>query len=228
MEGQPLATAPTATPIPLQIGKPVCYLTADEGAWCFALVTNSSSQDVENVSGWIGLNTSQEENKAGQIAYAPLNLLSAGQTMPLVTFMPPPLPVQFDAYATILTALPVQEADLRYLPARLNIIENSLSPDGKSGRSRGKIKIPASSPPANTAWVLVVAYAQDGQVAGVRKWEAGTQGTCAGFASTATAYPTEASTPWGGLAKECLSFDTTVYSLGPIITHLEVFVEARH
>ena len=66
----------------------------------------------------------------------------------------------------------------------------------------GKAVLTPESARAGSLWVLVVAYTQDGRVAGIRRWDS-------------------QSLPAG------LDFSVFVYSAGPKIDHVEVFAEAR-
>jgi hypothetical protein len=58
---------------------------------------------------------------------------------------------------------------------------------------------------ADVIWLAAVAYAADGRVVGVRKWEAD-QGLAAG---------------------EKLPFEMSIFSMGPPIDHVDTLVEAR-
>ena len=62
-----------------------------------------------------------------------------------------------------------------------------------------------STPAARLVWLALVAYDDQGEVVGLRKWEA------------------QREIPFGG----SLPFEVTVYSLGPPIDHMQVLVEAR-
>lgn len=231
LKGQDLTVIPSSTPLPLEIAPPNCYMTADGGAWCFVVASNKLSQALENLTAWIGLFSPQGDLLASQTAIGLLNLLPGGQAMPLVAFFPPPLMPGFSTRAELLTAVSVSAEEGRYLETQLRIQETNISSDGREATLKGKVGLPQEKP-ANTLWVLAVAYDAENQVVGMRKWEAGIEGICAGFAATATAFSTSSpkagqSQSWQGLAKECLSFEFTVYSLGPTIARLDVLVEAR-
>ena len=231
LKGQDLAAIPSSTPVPLEIAPPICYMTTDGGAWCFVLASNELSQALENLTAWIGLYSAQGDLLASQTAIGPLNLLPTGRAMPLVAFFPPPIMTGFISHAMLLTAVSVPTEEGRYLETRLRIQETNISSNGRETTIKGKVVLPQETP-ANTLWVLAVAYDAENRVVGMRKWEAGTEGICAGFAATATAFSTSSpmtgqSQPWQGLANECLAFEFSVYSLGPTITHLDVLVEAR-
>jgi len=234
--GTPQAIA-TPTPVAVELAEPVCYPQADGGLWCLALVGNESGRTLENVSGWISLQPVQGE-ASGSPAVTPLNILSPGAVLPLAVYFPPPAPQDARVAFELLAALPVAEGDRRYATTEMEIESVEIMPGGLEAVTRGQVRFPL--PPAATAtptsdptnptvtpsptlaitgtpiaegstlaarlvWLALVAYDDQGEVVGLRKWEA------------------QVEIPFGG----SLTFEVSVYSLGPPIDHVQVLVEAR-
>ncbi|OGO10801.1 MAG: hypothetical protein A2Y53_08800 [Chloroflexi bacterium RBG_16_47_49] len=199
ISGEIPETLPTPTAIPLHSEQPQCYRTGDGGAWCIVEVRNETENSVENLSAWIGLFTSQGKNIANQVAFAPLNLLLPGSTIPLMTYFDPPLPLKFEVLAELLSGLTVSTDDRRYLDLEVNITKSAISTDGRQADVVGEIILPEGSSTPTQLWVLVVAYNSIGNVIGARKWE-----------STGDA-----------------RFDLSVYSMAGTIDHVEVLTEGR-
>jgi hypothetical protein len=206
IQATPAPTAvPTPTPIPVQVGEPRGYSTQDGGLWCFLLVTNPYPLALESLSTPIRILDPEGQTLAEQIAIPPLNLLPAGQSIPLAVFFPPPIPPATQPRAEPPISLFVSPNDTRYLDATVQVSQIKISADGLLVDISGTVSLPTGSPPASLVWVAVVAYDAGGNVVGLRRWE-----SLAGISPQ---------TP--------LTFTTTVYSLGPAIARIEAFVEAR-
>jgi LysM repeat protein len=190
---------PTLTPVPVLWQKPECYRTGNGGAWCILSVTNQLESSVENLSAWIGLYSAKGENIANQVAYADLNLLRPGDTLPLISYFQPPLPEKFEAQGKVLSGFIVDAMDTRYLDLVTNVEEVVISPDGSQVEVRGEVIIPDGTLRPSQLWAMILAYDTSGNIIGARKWESS-----------------------GGV-----EFNLTVYSLGGIIDHIEVLTEAR-
>ncbi len=193
---------PSATPVPVSWGNPHCYLTLDHGAWCFLQVENKTSVAVENLSTWISLYTPAGGLLASQVALPPLNLLPSGAAMPLAAYFAPPVPDTFDVKTGASTVLPVARGKSRYLEARPEGIETRIDEGGDRAVVQGKIHLAGKGGAAGVLWLAVIAYAEDGRVAGIRKWEA-------------IKPPRE------------VPFEIAVFSLGPPIARVELLTEAR-
>jgi len=199
ISGEIPETLPTPTAIPLHSEQPQCYKTGDGGAWCIMEVRNETENSVENISAWIGLFTSQGRNIANQVAYAPLNLLLPGSTIPLMTYFDPPLPEEFEVQAEQLSGIAVSTDDQRYLVLEVNITKSVISPDGRRTEVSGEVILPEDNSTPSQLRVLVVAYDSIGNVIGARKWE-----------STGDT-----------------KFDLSVYSMAGAIDYVDVLTEGR-
>jgi LysM repeat protein len=199
ISGEIPETMPTPTPIPVAWQQPVCYRTGDGGAWCILPVKNQQENSVENISAWIGLFTSQGENITNQVAYAPLNQLRPGESIPLMSYFAPPLPDKFEAHGELLSGLTVAPDDTRYLNLEVVLDNVDISADGSQAMVKGEVILPDGVPMPSQIWNLIIAYDFDGNIIGARKWESS-----------------------GGTL-----FELPVFSLGGAIDHVEVLIEAR-
>jgi LysM repeat protein len=188
---------PTATPVSVQSSQPRCTLTGDGGAWCIVPMHNDHATTLENISVWIGLYDALGKNFSSQIAYAPMNILRPGSSMPMMAYFTPPLPPDFTARAELLTAESLPADDSRYLDVEVKTASLSISPDGSQAQVSGEVILPAGSATPSQIWVLAVAYAADGSIIGARKWKSAGD----------------------------THFDITVYSLGGSITTVDLLCE---
>jgi LysM repeat protein len=171
LSGEIPQTLPSPTPVAVQWEQPRCYRSGDGGAWCLMTVHNNLETGVENLSAWIGLFSRQDEVLRGQVAYAPINMLPAGRTFPLVTYFPPPLPVEFQGTGELLSGISLAQDDARYLDIQLDSPVVEISTDGQEAVVRGTVMLPEGAAFPTQLWVLAVAYDSDGTVVGWRKWE---------------------------------------------------------
>jgi LysM repeat protein len=196
---------PSPTPVPVVLLQARCWAGPQGGQWCFALVHNDDSESLENLSAQFSLISPDGQAIASLSAFAPLDVLPSGQSMPLAVYFPPPIADQVLPRVQILTSTRLLPGDTRYLPA---VLENTLvSVDwaGRSAQVSGKVYLAATSGTAQTVWVLASAYDADGELVGLRRWEA--------------ASPLAAG--------EGLGFHFQVASVGAEITHVDLLVEAR-
>lgn len=202
--GESLAAFPSPTPVTVGVMKPLrCYPSPDGGVWCFVRVVNQHEQAVENLS--VGMRLlSDGELIAEQEAIPLLNVLPAGETIPLSVRFDPPLPADFSAQAEVRSALPLAPDSQRYLPVEVDAAETSIRAD--SARVSGSIRLVGEeSPPAEQIWLAVFAYDQQGFPVGLRKWTA--------------RQPLEPG--------DEIDFDVLVYTVGPAIADIGIMAEAR-
>ncbi len=166
--------SPTQTPDPLSPLKlamaPICYQDALGGAYCFAQLENTSNSPVENPSvhfTLVGGGTSLEMD-----GILPLNILPAQETMPAVAYFSAPIPEAFEVKAQITDWLPVMPDDARYLEAEIKAEPPVIAEGANFEDAAGFVEIPQGE--ADYVWVLGVAFGLDGQVLGLRRWEAET------------------------------------------------------
>lgn len=199
LAGEMPETIPTSTPVAVAWKQPVCYRTGDEGAWCILTIENNLDSSVENLSGFIGIYTSDGAIFTSQVAYAPLNLFQPGDSMPLMSYFSSPIPENFVVHGELVSGIVVAENDTRYLDHEVNISEVEISSDGRQAMVRGEVTLPNEASIPSQLWVLLVAYNGDGEIVGARKWESSGE----------------------------TRFEMNIFSLSGTIDHIDAISEAR-
>lgn len=199
------SAAPTPTPVPVPVRQARCWSETTGGLWCFALLQNEFAEMLENISAQFVLVDGNGNEIASQIAYAPLDILPPGASMPLGAHFPAPIELQVIPRLQVLTAIRLLPGDVRYLPVILENTLVSVEAGGRSARVSGRALLTTPDGSAGTLWILAIAYDKSGNLVGFRRWEANeplddTQG---------------------------LTFDLTVSSVGPEIERVEFLAEAR-
>lgn len=195
---------PNPTPALLPVRQANCWPESDGGLWCFGLVENAYADPLENISAQFTLLDAADQVLDSQTAFAFLNTLSPGKSMPLAIHFPPKFPANVSVRVQILTAIRLLTGDVRYLsviPA--NTLVN-VDASGRVAEVSGQIILTGTGL-ANVVWVLATAYDDSSNVVGVRRWESPSKLT--------------ADTP--------VSFDFLVSSVGPGIRRVEFLAEAR-
>jgi len=165
-----LTGASTPTPVPAPVTQTGCHPTADGGLWCFALIRNDSPEPLENISSQMTLLDENNNAVASQTAFTPLDIVPPNSALPVYVFFAD-VPSNLNVQVQLLSA--VQGSNARYLPITLNNTVTQIDWDGSSAQLSGQILLPAESQAATRVWVAAVAYDEDGQVVGVRRWEGG-------------------------------------------------------
>lgn len=189
----------TPSPEPVILEQPICTKTGDGSTWCIVAVRNDSRSSLENLSVWIGLYDLQGNNFLSQIAYSPLNILRPDSVMPIMAYFRDPLPDKFIPRAELLTASAIAAEDQRYLDVGINLDQVAIHPAGSQVTVQGDVILPQGSKTPSQVWILAIAYDASGNIVGVRKWKSAGD----------------------------THFDTTVYSLGGPIDHVDVLAEVR-
>jgi hypothetical protein len=195
---------PTPTPIPISFSEPVCYPTSDQGLWCIFMVENNQSFVIENVSGVIHLKSPNFQEISVE-TNSPVNIIQPGDRMPLTAFFQPTIPEDFTSKAEILSLLPVQESDERYLQTDIKILDINISKNELSAAISGEILFQDENKTVDQVWITAVAYDIDGNPIGMRSWNSKDE----------------------LLPNQSLSFALTVFSLGPPIDQIEILGEAQ-
>jgi len=200
-DSSPLSTASTLTPVPAPVTQTVCYPSADNGLWCFALIHNDTSDVLENVSAQITLLDENNNPLASQPAFPPLDMIPANSSLPVYVFFP-----NTSASAAIQIQLlsAIQSNNARYLPVTLNNTIAQIDWNGRTAQLSGQILLSAESTAATQVWIAAVAYDKNGQVVGLKRWEGG------------------AIQPGGNI-----SFSFLVASLGPAIDSVQFVINAE-
>lgn len=198
------SSQPESPPAGLDIS-PLRCIPSGAGMWCLAAVANPHGQPLENVVAQMTLFSADARQLDSIEALLPLNILPAGDSLPLLAFFPARPDEPFAAQLDLLSAFLLSPDDPRYLPASLANLLVQVSADGLSARVSGRILLPAGNPPAAQIWLAGVAYDESGQVVGARRWQSNSALS----------------------AGESQTFSFNVYSLDGFIAHLEVLLEAR-
>jgi LysM repeat protein len=197
--------ASTSTPVPLPVRQIECYPTADQGMWCFVLVYNDTSTTVENLSAQVTLVDADGETLGSELAFSPLDILPVDESLPLMVYFPPVIPASAHPRVQLLTGIPLEPGDARYLPASLHNTLVQVDGSGRGATVSGTVRLSEGGAPAKLVWVAAVVYDQAGRAVGVRRWESG-----AGIEPGSN-----------------LPFSFAVASLGGEIGRVEFVVEAR-
>ena len=193
----PAAAAAVPTPVGfvVPVGSMDCYPSADGSLWCFQMFENQGGQAVEGVSAQFTLYDREGEPLDTRIGRSPVNLFPTGETMPLAAWFPGAGPVYGTAGLTVLSALPVQVNDPRYIDVSIDF---SVALDGEAALVSGIVEAEAGE--SLSAYRLgLVALDAEGVVVGVRVLEL----------------------DGGGPA----SFEVVVYSLSEAVDQVIVFAE---
>jgi len=190
---------PTPTAMPVQADQPQCYQAGDGGAWCIVAIRNEMETSLEDLSAWVGLYSPMGENIASQVAYALLNILRPGSTIPLMVYFAPPLPDEYEARSEVISALAIPADDTRYLDPEVKAGTVEINPDGRQAVISGDVMLTSDVPTPSQVWVLAVAYDANDDIVGARKWKSAGE----------------------------THFEITVFSLGGKIDHVEVLTEVR-
>lgn len=195
---------PSPTPVSLQVAQPVCSRSADGGLWCFAEVTNQQSFPVESVSGSMRM-AGADGKVHSQDATLILDVLPAGESLPLAAYFPSPVPDPAQMDAEVSTVLPLNEAGGRYPKSSIENLTVTIAPGGKSVEVSGEVVLNEEGAQASAVWVALAAYDEKGNPTGIRRWE-----SSEGLKS-------------GGR----LPFTFMVYASGAPITRVNAIAEAR-
>jgi len=185
--------------------KVYCYRDGFGGAWCLVDYTNTSDKPLENVSALVTIKSSSGDYEQSKTALLPLNLVPAQTRIPLTVYFNAPTPVDLIASATIDFSLPVAEQDARYLAVTLGAAETTYSEDRLTAQINSEARFEDQARPASSLWVVAVAYDENDQPVGFRRFE--------------TSQPIDVSQP--------LPFNVTVYSMAGAIAQVELYAEAR-
>ncbi|MGH2581852.1 MAG: LysM peptidoglycan-binding domain-containing protein [Anaerolineales bacterium] len=191
------ALPPIPTPVPVALPSPECFATSAGELWCFVLIENNRGEALENIIASVYLLSSNGELLTSTEAFPPLNLLRSGQAMPLIAYFDEPPPAWVTANADLHSSFAVANPEEHYLDVEFGQTNIEISESGLAAQISGGLEIEASSQPG-IIWVLAVAYSEDGEVVGVRRWEGDRE----------------------------YKFDFWVYSLGPKIFEVQLLVEA--
>jgi LysM repeat protein len=192
---------------PLQLASaPTCYPNLMGELRCISLIQNIGKELLENPSVIFRLNGPEGETLSEIVAYAPLNLLPAGESLPVLASFPGPIPEEFEVTAEIEYFLPTMPDDNRYAETKISKQQINISGDHKLAIAEGEIELLMPDRDIESLSILAVAYDKDDRAIGFRRFEA--------------SIPLSTAKP--------LPFRTIVYALGGEILRVELTAEARY
>lgn len=162
---------PLPTPVGMALEEPYCYPSQEGGLWCFTTAENRQEFSLEALSAAIRLYDLATGEIQSQTAYAPLNQVLPGGGMVLAAYFPAPFPLNYDATAELLTALPVPPASGRFLAVQQPETNIETYADGKSALVSGYFKLSDSQSAGSRITAAAIAYDANGKVTGFRQWE---------------------------------------------------------
>jgi LysM repeat protein len=197
---------PTATPVPMDLSAVSCFPTSLDRLWCISTLRNEGESPLEGVSVIITLLDDRGQPIASQIAFNPLNLVPVGGIVPLAVSFSSPAPSFAYAVVTPLSAFPALMVEDRYLEMEINLELDERGGDGRSCRVVGTVELDDESTESGSGSVSILAVAVDEEdhAIGYRLWEGDLT----------------------NLSQDPIHFDIQVFSLGPLIDHVEILAEA--
>lgn len=165
----PANHTPEPTPIQLPLDGLNCLADESNGIWCFAWVHNTSSEAYENVNVNFNLADLQATQVTSRQATAPLNVLLAGEKIPVNVYFPAPNPDQFQKSAQFTSAIPYNVDSERYISAEIGLIKENRLLNGKMIRLEGSYSL---EKPATNVNLVAIALDEQGQIIGLRNWQA--------------------------------------------------------
>lgn len=203
-EPLPSQTAASGAVIELH-GEPACYPDPLGGFNCLALIHNQGDTTLENPAVSFTLTSSDGDFESEVVVFAPLNLLPAGSSLPVLASFPASVPEVYDLEVEIDSWLPTMPDDDRYAETEIVESEIRISEDYPLAYVEGEINVETENREIASLWLLAIAFDEDGHPIGFRRWEATLPLT----------------------KNQNIAFETIVYSLGPDINKVELMAEAR-
>ncbi len=197
-------------PLDIRLGEVVCYPAEGDGRWCLVVIQNRSEQAAANVQ--IGFSepvTSQAATTSELNVSPALDRIPAGASLPVAVFLPGGgAEAGNTVTARLLAAQPGPLEDPRYWQAEMLNEIIQVSADGRSALISGEVQ---AAGPVRRFWVTAAGY-RAGIPVGLRRWE---------IEIECEATPETTPQPCGPAA-----FAFSLYSLGPEIEQVVLFVEA--
>lgn len=196
----PTPTLPP-TPTPHSAYPVFGYVDGLGGLRVFVQYTSTSGKPVENPSALVSLQDKLGDTRQEAVAILPLNILEPGSDLPLVAYFAAPIPSSFILSANPDFELPVPEPDSRYLSPLIVDEKVNVAEDMKSAELEAKLSFEGGE--VLSARVVVVAFGNGGLPIGYRQLELDNP------------------------KNEDNLVKTRVYSLGPTIETVKIYVEAK-
>ena len=164
----PTDLTPEPTPIQLPLEGLNCLPDADGGAWCFVWVNNNSSESYENVTLGFNLADLQASQVFSNQSTAPINILLAGEKIPVAIYFSDPVPQPFQKSAQFVSAIPYNSESGRYLSVRVKVDSEELSLDDQLITLSGNYTVDGE---ASMITIVAVALDEQENMIGLRRWQ---------------------------------------------------------
>jgi LysM repeat protein len=129
--------AATPTAVAVKVSEPHCTPSLTGGEYCFATVSNDQSFNLQNFAAQFILTDAQSETQV-QPALLPLDHLTAGSSLALFAYFPPPVPASFTAQVEVDSAVADSTTASTYLPLQV-ISKAAIASDGLSAVVTGNV-----------------------------------------------------------------------------------------
>ncbi len=164
----PTNLTPEPTPIQLPLEGLNCLPDAERGAWCFVWVNNTSSEAYENVTIGFNLADLQASQVFSRQGTSPLNILLAGEKIPVAIYISGPIPQPFQNSAQFVSAVPYNPESGRYLPISVEVSSDISALEGQLISIDGEFTL---AEPASNVTIVAVALDEQGNLVGLRRWQ---------------------------------------------------------
>jgi len=164
----PTNLTPEPTPIQLPLEGLNCLPEAEGGTWCLVWVNNTSSVSYENVTVGFNLADLQASQVFSNQSTAPLNILLAGEKIPVAIYFSSPLPQPFQNSAQFISAIPYNPDSGRYLSIDVEVNAEELTLDDQLISISGLYTMDED---ASNITIVAVALDDQGNMIGLRRWQ---------------------------------------------------------
>jgi len=165
---QPTNLTLEPTPILLPLDGLNCLPDAEGGAWCFVWANNTSSEAYENVTIGFNLADLQATQVFSRQGTAPLNVLLAGEKIPVALYFSDAVPQPFQKSAQFVSAVPYNPDSGRYLPINVEVSSDISTLEGQLITIAGEFTL---DEPASNVTIVAVALDEQGNLIGLRRWQ---------------------------------------------------------
>jgi hypothetical protein len=193
------------TPVPLTVGSPICYTNIGGGVWCLVNITNNQPYKIENISAELTLSFEEFPTHLTTDMVAPLNVLDVGKSTVLSAYLPGSIPPIMDITLSLISAIPVETGEERYLNLLLSVDSIDLLNNQLQAEINGNLTIVDDNQSARYVWLTAIGYDKNGVPIGFRKWV---------YEKPIT-------------SDDTLFFEFILSSLGPKIETVELLYEAQ-
>lgn len=195
----PAPNLSSPTPASLSVKDIECYPAADKAGWCIGTISNDQTDGVMYITGEFILNGN---GQSWQKTFTSLlDTLPAGKHIPVYALFDPPFPYPYQVTIVLISALrQAPEMQKKNTPEITDPVIDIL-PGGLSAQVKGNLLIKGQVP--GTIAIVAAGYSND-KPAGIRRME---------FTS-------------GYSTGQAMPFTVWLYSLGPRMDRVELFVEA--